>query len=373
MAGMPKSYDFCYDPPAVAGNKGGSGCNSSSPCAAGEGDCDNDSDCDAGLECFLRIGTEWVPGVGSISGMPSGYGVCYAVPPCEQHTGITGPEYPGLKLPDGTDASPTWYVPYQEHELRADLRARDCNPASCDNPSACGIPVCRGINGAGGDADMRAYWTGIFRSSCKGAGCDIEKYAQVVASTFPDDRNVQGVIDSTVDHSGQSSPMTATDAFPKLFLPGIRFGVYTAPEYSPGFVLTTPYSTDYRAGEDADGSWLRPDRRFCNPLGWLSSSKMAIAHSGVVNDKKSGVIITKLAICLKANCAADDAACAPTKCYVSKKGKCVTFDEDVFHNYAEKHAREHSIKAYELFKSGEYKLGCNKAAEDSSRSAVAAN
>ena len=71
---------------------------------------------------------------------------------CENHTGITGPEFPGLKLPNGelpsasagecdsfharcagTDASPTWYAPYQEHELAAYLKALDCNPASCEN------------------------------------------------------------------------------------------------------------------------------------------------------------------------------------------------------------------------------------------------
>ena len=75
-------------------------------------------------------------------------------PPCENHTGITGPEYPGLKLRNGelpnelacechscvhaacagSDASPTWHVPYQEHNLRADLKALECNLASCNNP-----------------------------------------------------------------------------------------------------------------------------------------------------------------------------------------------------------------------------------------------
>lgn len=172
----------------------------------------------------------------------------------------------------GSDASPTWYAPYQEHELRADLKALDCNVASCDNPrpavailsrlrrdvsltpccacSACGIPVCRGVAVAllaslaldpllagistlGDWAESAAYWRGAARSSCDGAGCDIEKYAQVVASTFPDDRNVQDTIDSTVDRSGQSRPMAVTDSFPCQFLPGIRFGVYLPPIDTP--------------------------------------------------------------------------------------------------------------------------------------------
>ena len=232
-------------------------------------------------------------------------------------------------------------------------------------------PLLAGISDS--DGKNGAYWKGVTRSSCDGAGCDIEKYAQVVASTFPNDRNVQDVIDSTVDRSVKSRPMAATEAFPMKFLPGIRFGTYAPIRYTPGFVLTTPFSTDHTARKTYDGSWLRPDRRFCNPLGWLASSKMAIAHSGVAFDKRSGVIVTKLVICLKANCAADDAACAPTKCYVSKKGKCVTFEEDVFEIYASNHAKTHSQAAYELLKSGDYTAGCNEAAEDSSRSVIAGN
>lgn len=136
---------------------------------------------------------------------------------------------------------------------------------------------------------------------------------------------------------------------------------------------TTPFPTDHTATRAYDGSWLQPDRRFCNPLGWLASSKLAIAHSGVSHDKRSGVIITKLAICLKANCAADDAACAPIKCYVSKKGKCVTFNEDVFDIYASNHAKTHSQAAAALLQSGDYTAGCNEVAEHASRSVIAGN
>jgi len=297
-------------------------------------------------------------------------------PPCKHHTGISGPEYPGLKLRNGSNASPTWYVPYQEHELRADLKALDCNPASCDNPSACGIPVCRGISiGKYGVYDARQK--GITRALCDGAGCDIEKYAQVVASNFPDDRNVQDVIDNTVDRSGQSTPMAATDAFPgESFLPGIRFGTYERPANSPGVVKTTPHSTDHTATGKLDGSWLWPDRRFCNPLEWRASYKTAMAHAGIrAGDKRSGVIFTKLALCLKANCAADGAACAPTKCYVSKKGKCVTFNQDVFNNWAwwPKKGHDQSADAYKLLESGDYTAECSEAAEDSSKSVIAGN
>ena len=232
-------------------------------------------------------------------------------------------------------------------------------------------PLLAGISNDGGRPT--AYWLAVTRSSCGGAGCDIEKYAQVVVSNFPDDRNVNAAIDSTVDRSGQSQPMTATEAFPTNFLAGIRFGVYFGPTYTPGFVITYPQSTDQTATGMYDGSWLMPDRRFCNPLGWLVSSKIAIGHSGVPQDKRSGVILTKMAVCLNANCAASDSTCAPTKCYVSKKGKCVTFNENVFDGYQSNHAKTHSEAAYALFVSGAYTEGCSEVAEDSSRSMIAGN
>ena len=43
--------------------------------------------------------------------------------PVVDHFGITGPTFPNLKLPDGTDADDTWYIPYQSPILAADLAA----------------------------------------------------------------------------------------------------------------------------------------------------------------------------------------------------------------------------------------------------------
>ena len=90
-------------------------------------------------------------------------------------------------------------------------------------------------------------------------------------------------------------------------------------------------------------------------------------------DKRSGVIFTKLAVCLNANCAASNSTCAPIKCYVSKKGKCVTFNNDVFTDYAVYHAKTHSDAAYALLESGAYTEGCSTVSEDSSRSVIAGN
>jgi len=292
----------------------------------------------------------------------------YEAATCEHHTGITGPEFPGLKLPNGTTASSTWYAPYQEHELASHLKALGCNLASCDNPSGCGIPVCRGISDRG---HTDAYTKGVTRSRCDGAGCDIEQYAQVVASTFPDQSNVQGTIDG-VSRNYKSSPMTATEGFPGYFLPGIRFGIYQPPGYTPGFITALPAGTDHTATGTYDGSWLLPDRRHCNPLEWLAISKLAIARTPRAGDLRSGVLLTKLTVCLKANCAADDAACAPQKCYATKKGKCITFNEDVFPQYQSQADTTHSDAAYELLEAGSY-TDCDETAEAWSQPVIAGN
>ena len=63
---------------AVAVNKGVHGCNSSSTCAAGEGDCDSDSDCSSELKCYQRSGVnQSVPGIKSMAGMPDDTDFCY--------------------------------------------------------------------------------------------------------------------------------------------------------------------------------------------------------------------------------------------------------------------------------------------------------
>ena len=136
------------------------------------------------------------------------------------------------------------------------------------------------------------------RSTCGGAGCDVEKYAQIVRRAFPDaaNANASNVIDSSADHSGVPM-MTATDAFPNYFLPGIRLGIYNAPEYSPGTLVVTPRASDKATTSDHAGPWIAPDRRYCNPLEWTASSKTCFAHTGMPADsdgleKKSGPSVT---------------------------------------------------------------------------------
>jgi len=108
-----------------------------------------------------------------------------------------------------------------------------------------------------------------------------------------------------------------------MFLPGIRFGTYWQPQYTAAYVVTTPFFTTASTGTgEFDGSWLYPDRRFCNPLGWMANTKMAIAQvqaAATGGDKKSAAVFTKLVLCLNANCTADDTACPPKSATAANK------------------------------------------------------
>ena len=184
----------------------------------------------------------------------------------------------------------------------------------------------------------------------------MEKYAQEVKSNFPSTANADlDTIDGT-SRSGQSSPMLASDAFPLNFVPGIRFGTYNPPTYTLGAVYQSPKPGRFTS--DNVGSWMAPDQRHCNPLGWLATFKMAIGHTGLATSsgvhRSSGVVMTKLAVCINAICAANDASCAPTKCYVSKQSKCVQFDSDVFPEYMSAVTKHHVNAASVEFKDGNY-------------------
>jgi len=168
--------------------------------------------------------------------------------------------------------------------------------------------------------------------------------------------------------------MLATDAFPLSFVPGIRFGSYYPPTYTPGAVYQSPKPGHFT--NDNTGNFMRPDQRHCNPLGWLATYKMAIAHTGLATGsgvhRSSGVVMTKLAVCINAICAANDASCAPTKCYVSKQSKCVQFDSDVFPDYMSAVTKSHVNAASDEFKNGNYGE-CTDEAKQAARAVAAGN
>ena len=174
--------------------------------------------------------------------------------------------------------------------------------------------------------------------------------------------------------------MTATNVFPGILLPGTRFGTYGAPSYMPGYLYATPASSDASATAMYQGSWLQPDRRHCNPLGWLVTTKRAFSHTGMpfANDleKKSGFWLAKTTLCLNANCTASDgshdASCPPKKCYASKSGACVQFNTNVFPKYLSQQTQAHVKTAAEQFAAGNY-VECGETAHISTISMIAGN
>ena len=258
-------------------------------------------------------------------------------PSCQYHNGITGP-FPGLKLADGSAASPTWYEPYQKHVLTSPYNETHeypaksgklftCNPASCENPPICGIPVCRGmsVKYESPCLDTRT------RSKCAGNGCHAynaeTRFGQLVKSMFPSDENVQPLISGGTRDSC-NLPMKKTDMMIRSFLPGIRFGYYDAPANLPGFVSNQP-AFGKTGTEFWDGSWMYADQRFCNPLQFSASGKGSVTHTGLTPQageihRKSGTVLQKMTICMKADCPAgsNPASCPPKKCYTSKKAIC---------------------------------------------------
>jgi len=236
-------------------------------------------------------------------------------------------------------------------------------------------------SGTGGhDGRWAAINIAKLRQYCKGKGCGVEKYAQVVKSTFPSKDNERDAINGT-DRTGQSNPMTAADAFPAYFLAGIRFGIYDKPVYATGDIGGSPKPGEY-CGEYS-GAWISPDQRYCNPIGWLSAWKSAIGHTGLtpysdgsagtgLETQRSAVVLTKLIVCLNAICDPGDASCAPKKCYTSKQGKCVQFTESVMPRYMSQVTQKHIHAAYLKFKAGAY-TACTPDATEASRVVISGN
>ena len=76
--------------PLAINDMGWSGCSSSFPCDACEGDCDYDSDCAGHLKCFQRIGNVAGPSGCSQSGLVDDSDYCYD-PSYDPGSGISSP------------------------------------------------------------------------------------------------------------------------------------------------------------------------------------------------------------------------------------------------------------------------------------------
>ena len=144
--------------------------------------------------------------------------------------------------------------------------------------------------------------------------------------------------------------------------------------------------------EWGDGSWLLPDRRYCNPLGWLAITKSAFSHTGMTMsspdiviekdgrethtrdgpEKKSGVWFAKMTLCLNANCTTSNVKCAPKKCYATEVGGCVQFNISIFPSRPYSQSYWQTPQTASLFATGKY-VECGETAQVASTSTIAGN
>merc|ERR1712166_1238478 len=162
------------------------------PCSTGStGKADSSKQSDPSLSILATKMRVWLAVLVSVLALH-----CEAAPPCKYHSGLV-PPFRGLKLANGANASPHWYKPYQSHLLPGHLlnvehgvdangkkKYVDCNPANCDNPAACGIPVCRGLYRL--NPNLPTYKPLMERMyHCKPPCTKLQQSAFVVPNAFP--------------------------------------------------------------------------------------------------------------------------------------------------------------------------------------------
>lgn len=103
-----EGVNYCYEPNIPNALVATSSCTSASPCPICEGTCNVDSDCEGDLTCFLRSGSESVPGcVGGFGGDVAGTNYCHKPPPKGPVTYVPGDltvSTAGLRLSTGLSA-----------------------------------------------------------------------------------------------------------------------------------------------------------------------------------------------------------------------------------------------------------------------------
>jgi len=310
-------------------------------------------------------------------------GLCGAKPldkdeHCEPHLGLSGgtpadpaknvawPQYIGLKLGNGSDANPEWYKPYMEHRLDAQYQniewpkgqkteskiRVDCNPASCDNPPECGIPVCRGVGFCASSllvcsGQCHNLNKGLL-STCGGTGC-----GSLGLST----------IQNAAPHLPGGPPSNTSWV---LSVPGSREGMYWGFGYQSGYQKTFP-----AAGLDSDrehSGYLTPSEKYCNPLKWIASSKWSITHTGMSPqidqlERSAALLFVKTTVCLKANCSGKSGKqCKPQKCYANTSARCLKLHGKVFPRYQQYIKNKHIRRAWRLYRAGNY-APCTQLAE----------
>jgi len=259
-------------------------------------------------------------------------------------------------------AAKSWMKPYRKAVLDSSLRnimhngvKVDCNPASCDNPSVCGIPPCRGVT------TFRAphvhikttdYWKAIFKRTCPAAkGCN-----------------------ATTEAVNSDMPSKPEWSFFLMTQPATRVGIIRKSYYTPGVVYCCPKFAKTDA-EGCTGSWMWPGAGNCNPYELMACTKGSIAHINLPrqHDKShrhSALLFVKRTWCIKGECGSSD---CPARCYTSKRGQCVRFDKKVMPKYQSRLTRKDSQKAYKELVAGRFSTKCTPEAARAARAMLAGN
>jgi len=260
--------------------------------------------------------------------------------------------HPGL-------AAKSWVEPYRKAVLDSSLRnimhnevRVDCNPASCDNPSVCGIPPCRGVPHTKNGRWNPDYKKAVTKKKCPAAkGCGAQTAA--VSSDMP------------------SKPKWA---YLSMTQPATRVGVVYPTTYNPGVVTCYPKFTKTDKYGNI-GSWMWPGAGNCNPYQLMVCNKGSIAHTALPTQRDgshlhSALLFVKRTWCIKGECDSSD---CPARCYASKSGQCLRFHKPVMPNYQEHASHKHSQKAYKELVAGRFSTKCTPEAAQAARAMLAGN
>ena len=211
----------------------------------------------------------------------------------------------------------------------------DCNPARCDNPPECGIPVCRGyLNGANMCGEKRCKeGTQGHDQGCKGKYSEPKYCSCYLRENCRGKAGVQPSPKCLTDDSHCAKPDIAKFSFVddqlrtfNMKLPGARIGEVRTHQFPISLAMAVPQL----ARNTFDPR--EPTLQACNPLGWLVT--LRTGSSPILDgDMTHGVLIMKRTVCMNSACKQRKRGVStakvqhncPQRCYAYKEGKCYKF------------------------------------------------
>ena len=240
---------------------------------------------------------------------------------------MTGPDFPGLLLPDGTAADPQWYVPYQAKQLPSHLQG--CNPASCSNPSSCGIPQCWGVKwNSPSPTPSRAHGDDMRCPTSSGYLSEQEAW---LTDGLPDGYNnhrVKVVTNATAQ--GLMFGDTFEDGFSFIMIhAGTRFG-YILPMVDMNLIRCIP-TVRYEPASNYY-PWRDVTIKVHNPIGFKVCMQggfikpTVLSHTASRETLQIVTLMQKSTFCLNPSANSDSGAV----CYSQKLGVRLRFKSDVW-------------------------------------------